>query len=198
MSEENQDKAKPSSSGAERLGSDGPPQPPVAEKVETVEDEPKPEAGGSKAGSGKRTRRLLDDTAGEDCPRGGGRRPMAMAIGAGILLGTWALIWLIGDYFAITLLGLGLTLLGTMWYSLMRRRSCADGIIFYSHNQILYYWPIWLGGFVMSDLTGVFGQRSLVEIRGEEVGIMVSSTPSTGLFFLIIIATVILDRKSVV
>ena len=54
---------------------------------------------------------------------------------------------------AVTPCALGVTILGMTFYSWKRRRDCSDkGIIFYSHSQILYFWPIWLGAFVISDL----------------------------------------------
>lgn len=59
--------------------------------------------------------------------------------------------------FFITPLAIGLSILGMTYYSYKRKRDCSEeGIIFYSHSQIIYYWPIWLGAYVLSDLT-VFG-----------------------------------------
>ena len=59
--------------------------------------------------------------------------------------------------FAITPVAIGVTILGMTYYSWKRRRDCSDkGIIFYSHSQIMYLWPIWLGAFVISDFTSFF------------------------------------------
>ncbi|MDA7650049.1 hypothetical protein N8599_00965 [Verrucomicrobiales bacterium] len=60
--------------------------------------------------------------------------------------------------FAITPVAIGVTILGMTYYSWKRRRDCSDkGIIFYSHSQIMYLWPIWLGAFVISDLISFVG-----------------------------------------
>ena len=62
-----------------------------------------------------------------------------------------------GNPFFITPLAIGLSILGMTYYSYKRKRDCSEeGIIFYSHSQLIYYWPIWLGAYVLSDLT-VFG-----------------------------------------
>lgn len=119
------------------------------------------------------------------------RLPVALALSAiGLLLG-WLLIWLIGDFSVMSLLAGGLTLLGGVWYTFMRRRSLTDGVVFYSHNQILYYWPIWLGAFVISDLTEMFGQESTVTIGGGAQDTTMLCSPSMGLFFLIIVGLVV-------
>ncbi len=121
----------------------------------------------------------------------GGRTPAVLGVAALVAGSAWLLWWLFGKFFSVTLFAGALSSVGMMWYTYMRRRSPADGIIFYSHNQILYYWPIWLGSFVMSDLTGLFGQEGRVRIgAGEEVPTMLS-TPGMGLFFLVVIALVI-------
>ena len=63
----------------------------------------------------------------------------------------------LGKDFLITPFVLGVCILGMTWYSVKRKRDCSDeGIIFYSHSQIIYYWPIWFGAFLVSDLA-VFG-----------------------------------------
>ena len=68
--------------------------------------------------------------------------------------------------FFITPLAIGLSILGMTYYSYKRKRDCSkEGIIFYSHSQIIYYWPIWLGAYVLSDLT-VYGGFSK-EIGGQ-------------------------------
>ena len=68
--------------------------------------------------------------------------------------------------FFITPLAIGLSILGMTYYSYKRKRDCSrEGIIFYSHSQIIYYWPIWLGAYVLSDLT-VYGGFSK-EIEGQ-------------------------------
>ena len=67
-------------------------------------------------------------------------------------------------FFIITPFAAGLSLLGMLWYVRVRRRSSSDGVIFYSHSQILYYWPIWVGAFVISDLAEIDGISISVNI----------------------------------
>ena len=75
----------------------------------------------------------------------------------------------LGNDFLITPFALGVCILGMTWYSVKRKRDCSDdGIIFYSHSQIVYYWPIWLGAFLISDLSVLgFGDEVIVE-EGEQ------------------------------
>jgi hypothetical protein len=62
-------------------------------------------------------------------------------------------------------------------------------LIIYSHSSIFYWWPVWVAGFVIAILTGVYG--TTVDIDGSSFGrIMASSTP--GLIFALIILLVIL------
>lgn len=119
------------------------------------------------------------------------RAPAVLGITALVFAGVWLLWLLIGKFSSVTLFAGSISLAGMMWYTYMRRRSPSDGIIFYSHNQILYYWPIWLGAFVMSDLTELFGQEGSVSIgEGNAMDTMLS-TPGMGLFFLVVVALVI-------
>lgn len=186
-----EDDSTPDGGDAGRHGSDGPPGAGGRKEREPHSDI---EHGHRHTATGRVSLKAGGEKAAPREGRRGGRGgnpPAALGIGSLAVLATFGLIWLFSRYFSVTLVGVGLTLLGMMWYTLMRRRSGSDGIIFYSHNQIMYYWPIWLGAFVMSDLTGIFGQDAEVMIRGVEESIRVSTTPSMGLFFLIIIALVI-------
>jgi len=119
------------------------------------------------------------------------RVPAALGIAALIVIGVWGVILLIFKFTSVTMFAASVTLVGMMWYAFMRRRSPSDGIIFYSHNQILYYWPIWLGSFVMSDLTELFGQEGSIKVGDDKAMETMLSTPGMGLFFLIICALVI-------
>ena len=175
MSEESNTEADAAEPSISRSGSDGPSDP--------------VEPGHSHTSTGRVSTRL----DGQPPPRTvrGGRAPLIMGAGAGILIACWGMIWLTMKFFTVTLVGGGITLIGMMWYAFARRRSDADGIIFYSHNQILYYWPIWLGSFLMSDLTGLAGQEGKVRIGdGVEMTTMLS-TPGMGLCFLIVVALVV-------
>jgi len=140
--------------------------------------------------SGRATSRSDTDKAPERSKRN--RRPPAvMGITVLVLAGVWLLWWLIGKHFSVTLFAASASLAGMMWYTYIRRRSPSDGIIFYSHNQILYYWPIWLGSFVMSDITELFGQHGTVSIGDGKAMETMLSTPGMSLFFLVVIALVI-------
>ena len=71
---------------------------------------------------------------------------------------------------AVTPCVIGVTILGMTFYSWKRRRDCSDkGIIFYSHSQILYFWPIWLGAFVISVIISfeISGRKLVGESFGE-------------------------------
>lgn len=78
-------------------------------------------------------------------------------VAAILILSSLALGFVTDLNFAITPFAIGVTILGMTYYSWKRRRDCSDkGIIFYSHSQIMYLWPIWLGAFVISDFTSFF------------------------------------------
>ena len=78
-------------------------------------------------------------------------------VAAILILSSLALGFVTDLNFAITPFATGVTILGMTYYSWKRRRDCSDkGIIFYSHSQIMYLWPIWLGAFVISDFTSFF------------------------------------------
>ncbi|NRB43842.1 MAG: hypothetical protein HRU47_03450 [Verrucomicrobiales bacterium] len=88
--------------------------------------------------------------------------------------------------FAITPCAIGVTILGMTYYSWKRKRDCSDkGIIFYSHSQIMYLWPIWLGSFAISDLTSFFDNFNR-ELDGK-----VFALPGVTLFHLVVMAVVI-------
>ena len=74
------------------------------------------------------------------------------------------------------------------WYSVKRKRDCSDdGIIFYSHSQIVYYWPIWLGAFLISDLSVLgFGVEVIVE-EGEQ-----SFAPSKFTLFHLLVTGIVI------
>ena len=87
--------------------------------------------------------------------------------------------------FFITPLAIGLSILGMTYYSYKRKRDCSrEGIIFYSHSQIIYYWPIWLGAYVLSDLT-VFGGFS------NEIGGQLFALEYLTLMHLVIVGVVV-------
>ena len=93
--------------------------------------------------------------------RRSGKAIINYAIVATILILTSVVLGLL-EKFTITPCVLGVTILGMTFYSWKRRRDCNGvGIIFYSHSQILYYWPIWLGAFIISDIT-MFGDLNRV------------------------------------
>jgi hypothetical protein len=94
--------------------------------------------------------------------------------------------------FAITPCAIGVTILGMTYYSWKRRRDCSEkGIIFYSHSQIMYLWPIWLGAFVISDLINFFDMfnRSLENTTLKETEVF--ALPGVTLFHLVVMAVVI-------
>ena len=96
--------------------------------------------------------------------------------------------------FAITPCAIGVTILGMTYYSWKRKRDCSEkGIIFYSHSQIMYLWPIWLGAFVISDLISVFDMfnRSLENTTLEETELITFALPGVTLFHLVVMAVVI-------
>ena len=83
--------------------------------------------------------------------------PVNYGIVSAILILSSIVTFFVSENFLITPFALGICILGMTWYSFKRKRDCSDeGIIFYSHSQIIYYWPIWLGAFLVSDLA-VFG-----------------------------------------
>ncbi|MCH2026244.1 MAG: hypothetical protein MK172_10925, partial [Verrucomicrobiales bacterium] len=89
-------------------------------------------------------------------------------------------------YFAITPFSVGVTILGMTYYSWKRKRDCSDkGIIFYSHSQIMYLWPIWLGAFVISDIIGFLPGLSRA-LGGKSFAL-----PEVTLFHLVVMAIVI-------
>ena len=76
----------------------------------------------------------------------------AILILSSLVLSFVSQIWIL----QLPLVAIGVTILGMTYYSWKRRRDCSEkGIIFYSHSQIMYLWPIWLGAFVISDLISV-------------------------------------------
>ena len=92
-----------------------------------------------------------------------------MAINYGIvssiLIISSILTFFVTEEFLITPFVLGVCILGMTWYSVKRKRDCSDeGIIFYSHSQIIYYWPIWLGAFLVSDLA-IFGIGEEIKVN---------------------------------
>ena len=90
-----------------------------------------------------------------------------------------------GNPFFITPLAIGLSISGMTYYSYKRKRDCSkEGIIFYSHSQIIYYWPIWLGAYVLSDLT-VFGGFS------KEIGEQSFALDHLTLMHLVIVGVVV-------
>ena len=90
-----------------------------------------------------------------------------------------------GNPFFITPLAIGLSISGMTYYSWKRKRDCSkEGIIFYSHSQIIYYWPIWLGAYVLSDLT-VFGGFS------KEIGEQSFASDHLTLMYLVIVGVVV-------
>ena len=94
----------------------------------------------------------------------------------------------LGNDFLITPFALGVCILGMTWYSVKRKRDCSDdGIIFYSHSQIVYYWPIWLGAFLISDLSVLgFGVEVIVE-EGEQ-----SFAPSKFTLFHLLVTGIVI------
>ena len=80
-------------------------------------------------------------------------------VAAILILGSLVFGFVTDLNFTITPCAIGVTILGMTYYSWKRKRDCSDkGIIFYSHSQIMYLWPIWLGAFVISDLISFFGK----------------------------------------
>ena len=94
----------------------------------------------------------------------------------------------LGNDFLITPFALGVCILGMTWYSVKRKRDCSDdGIIFYSHSQIVYYWPIWLGAFLISDLSVLgFGVEVIVG-EGEQ-----SFAPSKFTLFHLLVTGIVI------
>ncbi len=110
-------------------------------------------------------------------------------------LGIFALILIVSsvvsgilNHFLITPFAAGMSLFGALWYISVRRRSSSDGVIFYSHSQILYYWPIWAGAFVISDLAEIPGIATIVTISDAETML---APPQMALFHLIVVAVVV-------
>ncbi|MEC9035516.1 MAG: hypothetical protein VX588_01740 [Verrucomicrobiota bacterium] len=104
-----------------------------------------------------------------------------------LILGSVVVPVFIKDWdFAITPFSVGVTILGMTYYSWKRKRDCSDkGIIFYSHSQIMYLWPIWLGAFVISDIIGFLPGLS------RELGGKSFALPEVTLFHLVVMAIVI-------
>ena len=138
----------------------------------------------------------IDET---DAPKDGGekqRSPKSKKSKATLNYGIVAAILLLGSVvvpvfikdwdFAITPFSVGVTILGMTYYSWKRKRDCSDkGIIFYSHSQIMYLWPIWLGAFVISDIIGFL--PGLSRPMGEES----FALPGVTLFHLVLMGVVI-------
>ena len=91
-------------------------------------------------------------------------------------------------YFIITPFAAGLALFGVIWYVSIRRRSSSEGVIFYSHSQILYYWPIWVGAFIISDLIEFFGISGRVNTIDPQI---MFAPPQMALFHLIVVSVVV-------
>ena len=107
-------------------------------------------------------------------------------VAAILILSSLALGFVKDLNFAITPFAIGVTILGMTYYSWKRRRDCSDkGIIFYSHSQIMYLWPIWLGAFVISDFTSFFDNLHR-KLEGEEFAL-----PGVTLLHLVVMAVVI-------
>lgn len=138
----------------------------------------------------------IDET---DAPKDGGekqRSPKSKKSKATLNYGIVAAILILGSVvvpvfikdwdFAITPFSVGVTILGMTYYSWKRKRDCSDkGIIFYSHSQIMYLWPIWLGAFVISDIIGFL--PGLSRPMGEES----FALPGVTLFHLVLMGVVI-------
>ncbi len=67
-----------------------------------------------------------------------------------------------------------------------------DVIRFYSHSQLLYYWPIWLISLIFAAITRFAGQQVLLDLGGTKRHIWIYPSPGLGLAFLIILISVIL------
>ena len=108
-------------------------------------------------------------------------------VAAILILGSVVVPVFIKDWdFAITPFSVGVTILGMTYYSWKRKRDCSDkGIIFYSHSQIMYLWPIWLGAFVISDIIGFL--PGLSRPMGEES----FALPGVTRFHLVLMGVVI-------
>ena len=138
----------------------------------------------------------IDET---DAPKDGGekqRSPKSKKSKATLNYGIVAAILILGSVvvpvfiedwdFAITPFSVGVTILGMTYYSWKRKRDCSDkGIIFYSHSQIMYLWPIWLGAFVISDIIGFLPGLSR-PLDGESFAL-----PGVTLFHLVLMGVVI-------
>lgn len=61
-------------------------------------------------------------------------------------------------------------------------------IVFYSHSQILYYWPVWLISYVFALITYIGGQTVTIGTTTSKI----HPTPGLGLAYLIILISVIL------
>jgi len=60
-----------------------------------------------------------------------------------------------------------------------------------SHSPILYWWPIWLGGFILALLTALFGETVRFE-DGREIQVLGSTAPGliyVGLLLFVILVT---------
>ena len=143
----------------------------------------------------------IDET---HAPKDGGekqRSPKSKKSKATLNYGIVALILILGSVlvpafikdwdFAITLCSIGITILGMTYYSWKRKRDCSDkGIIFYSHSQIMYLWPIWFVAFIISDLINfsvTFEDPPFHRVLGDEV----FALPGVTLFHLVVMAVVI-------
>ena len=122
-------------------------------------------------------------------PRSGKSKKDKATLNYGIVAAVLILSSLVLSFvteFAITPVAIGVTILGMTYYSWKRRRDCSEkGIIFYSHSQIMYLWPIWLGAFVISDLISFVGSFN------RELGGEVFALPGVTLFHLVVMAVVI-------
>lgn len=107
---------------------------------------------------------------------------------SGLILIISSVVSVVLNHFLITPFALGISLIGAVWYISVRRRSSSDGVIFYSHSQILYYWPIWLGAFVISDLVEIPGIAMSITIADVETML---APPQMALFHLLVVAVVV-------
>lgn len=68
-----------------------------------------------------------------------------------------------------------------------------EQLIFYSHSQIFYFWPVWLFAFIFAGITyfssiDFIGKTS----AGKEVVVKMVGSPALGLSFLVILLSVII------
>ena len=119
------------------------------------------------------------------------KRAMSRSLCLGIVASALLIVSLASTFFGhfiITPFAAGLALFGMIWYVAIRRRSSSEGVIFYSHSQILYYWPIWVGAFIISDLIEFFGISGRVNAIDPQ---LMFAPPQMALFHLIVVSVVV-------